>query len=165
MQTFLTGFDFRLSAYHIDNKRLNKQITEGRQIFDILINNKNSRWSKHPAVLMWKGYEKALLFYIVACYSEWCFRLIKEKRMGTLTHLSYEWVIDNSYDIIKSKYIFPPWINDKRVYASHRAALLAKDYDYYKQFNWSEKPKIDYFWPTEHGYQIADNNKLYVWGK
>jgi len=33
-----------------------------------------------------------------------------------------------------------PWWWSGPIHSSHRAALLFKDYDYYSQFGWEEKP-------------------------
>jgi hypothetical protein len=43
----------------------------------------------------------------------------------------------------------PPWLGIEEFHSSHRAALLAKDYDWYSQWGWVEKPVIDYWWPTK----------------
>lgn len=39
----------------------------------------------------------------------------------------------------------PSWLTDEFC-SRHRSALLAKDFEYYKKFNWEEQPKIDYIW-------------------
>lgn len=44
----------------------------------------------------------------------------------------------------------PPWLDDNFC-SRHRSALLAKDFEYYKKFNWKEQPKIDYIWPVKVG--------------
>jgi len=38
------------------------------------------------------------------------------------------------------------WEFSEELYASHRAALLAKNPEYYEKFGWTEKPQIKYIW-------------------
>ena len=65
MQTFLTSTNSLECAQNLDNKRLNKQILEGYQILNVLSGrSKTGGWRNHPAVLMWKGYERGLWSYI-----------------------------------------------------------------------------------------------------
>lgn len=74
MQTFLPYPDFILSSQCLDNKRLNKQIIEAQQIFTANHNFEHgikSGWQNHPAVKMWRGYNKMLLKYREACLFEW----------------------------------------------------------------------------------------------
>lgn len=166
MQTFLPYPDFSKSAQVLDNKRLGKQRVEAAQILDVLeqpleafvtlpltgtsywqpiLEAEKNRytkvrpraWSNHPAVLMWKGYEEALANYMRACVLEW-------EARGYKNNLNYHFWDGNIS--------FPPWLGDDRLHSSHRAALLLKNHKHYKQFNWTEEPKMDYFWPTKHGY-------------
>jgi hypothetical protein len=48
-------------------------------------------------------------------------------------------------EIISNFGNYPLWLNETFC-SSHRAALLAKNFEYYKQFNWTETPKIEYIW-------------------
>lgn len=95
-------------------------------------------WSNHPAVLMWRGYEEALENYLYAILMEWVTRGFE----NNIPPLLYK----------NSSRTFPKWLGDERLHSSHRAALLFKNPKHYKQFNWTEEPKMDYFWPTKHGY-------------
>lgn len=133
MQTFLPYADFIKSAKCLDYRRLGKQRVEARQIYDILIGNtKSNAWINHPCVKMWKGYENALASYHNTIIAEWIFRGYKNN-MSLLN-------VDISKEII-----MPEWLNDEFC-SYHRATLLYKNYDWYKQFNWSEKPKYEYKW-------------------
>ncbi len=42
----------------------------------------------------------------------------------------------------------PVWWNNEEFYASHRSALLFKNYEHYSKFGWKENPKYDYVWPV-----------------
>jgi len=70
MQTFLPYPDFTKSAQCLDSKRLGKQRVEAWQIYEIL-RGKKSRWMNHPAVRMWRGFERALLWYGLTICREW----------------------------------------------------------------------------------------------
>jgi hypothetical protein len=71
MQTFLPSQDFMQSAKLLDSKRLNKQILEGYQILNVLSGrSKTGGWKNHPAVLMWRGFERGLWVYIQAMVTE-----------------------------------------------------------------------------------------------
>ena len=137
MQTFLPIASFFESATCLDFKRLGKQRVEAWQILQTLYGKSNG-WINHPAVRMWKGYEHYLSFYGLAICAEW-------KRRGYKDNLLMEkfWLEFNFTD----SDLLPPWLGDEAFHSSHRAALLAKDLDWYSQFGWTEEPKIDYIWP------------------
>lgn len=61
MQVFIVGTPIE-TAKVLDRRRLNKQITECRQILDALDGAK--AWSNHPCVLQYRGYEEWLNFYL-----------------------------------------------------------------------------------------------------
>ena len=42
----------------------------------------------------------------------------------------------------------PEWIGDERVHASHRAALVRKDPDFYGALFPDADPELPYFWPV-----------------
>jgi hypothetical protein len=136
MQTFLPLPDFQDSAKVLDYRRLGKQRVESKQIY-LALTEPNYGWKHHPAVKMWKGYEPALLVYGFAMCVEWRSRGYKD----TLTKFFKSHLHHNSI-------AYPPWFGDVTFHASHRAALLMKNFDYYKQFNWTETPNIAYVWPA-----------------
>lgn len=61
MQVFIVGSPLE-TAMALDPLRLNKQLLETQQILDAL--NGKKAWSRHPAVLQYRGYEKYLEFYL-----------------------------------------------------------------------------------------------------
>lgn len=135
MQTFLPLADWREGCFCLDTKRLGKQRVEAMQILDVLVNNKPA-WRNHPATVMWRGYERALLEYLKhVCY---VWRLygyrdsVGYRTWGTLEELPL---------------IIPPWMGDERLHSSHRAALLSKNNKWYGQFGWKEEPRVEYYWP------------------
>lgn len=139
MQTFLPYSDFKECAKVIDYKRLGKQRVEAMQIMKSLQGvYKSGAWSKHPAVLMWSGYEKALAIYYNCILTEWIDR-------GYNNNMCFMIMDENS------KIIYPKWLGDERLHSSHRSALLHKDIGYYNKFGWKEIPELNYFWPSKKG--------------
>jgi len=141
MQTFLPHKEFDVTATCLDRQRLGKQRIEAKQIYNVL-DGKSKGWANHPAVLMWKGYERALCLYGASICMEWRRRGYKDRQL--------DWFLDRmGHGPIK----FPPWMGNEKFHASHRAALLAKQPDHYNQFEWKEEPAINYWWPTKEGSQ------------
>lgn len=131
MQTFLPYADFQATAKVLDSSRLgNQAYNECR----VLI---NGGWLNHPASKMWQGYDSALARYAIALLKE------LESRTGQWygDHIAY-------YNAFIDSDASPPWLGDERVHSSHRAALLHKQRSWYSQFNWTEEPSLDYYWPV-----------------
>lgn len=127
--------------------RLGKQRVEAYQTLKVLLGlgkrNKNGKlaWENHPAVKMWKGYELSLYHYTRCIIEEWVSRGYKDTVMGKINELKDKYILEK-------RICHPPWLMyNEEFHSSHRAALLAKNYEYYKQFNWKEKPEINYIWP------------------
>ena len=132
MQTFLPCAGFVASAKVLDYRRLGKQRIEARQILAAL--KTGNGWRNHPAVLMWKGYELALISYSNEMIREW-------KARG----------YNNNMEIlpVDDPFVLPTWFGDDRFHASHRSNLLRKDWAYYSQYKWPEPDNLPYFWPTK----------------
>lgn len=132
MQTFLPYPDFSKCAAVLDRQRLGKQRVEAFQILRAITTNNG--WKHHPIVKMWTGYESALKTYANAMIQEWVKR-------GFRNNMAI-------YDLSENRIIYPWWLGEKEFHASHRAALLAKNYEHYAQFGWEEEPFIKYIWYT-----------------
>ena len=132
MQTFIPYTDFDLCARALDYRRLGKQRVECKQILNA-IERGSGGWANHPATRMWRGYEPALRQYMRAIILEWIARGYK-----------------NNMDIPEPEdYELPPWWGREEIHASHRSALLEKDFEfYYDKWGWEDEPKIDYIWPV-----------------
>lgn len=113
MQTFLTRMeDYALSAADLDSVRLNKQISETKQIINAIQGGESAAWSRHPVVDMWFDYVPALQAYGQACLEEWRSRGGKghaTHNFGTHTRWQYPW-----------------WSDCDAVYQSHRSRLNHK---------------------------------------
>jgi hypothetical protein len=148
IQTFVPFTNNAQSAAALDNKRLNKQLLEGRQIYKILASGQSSgAWVNHPAVKMWRGYENALFKYLNAIKDE-CVRrgISTEKNWNALTEM-HEWNWNRGNNVV-----MPPWWGDKRVHQSHKNNLYRKDSNHYAEFSNDEFisccDRCNYFWPT-----------------
>lgn len=138
MQTFLPYKDFKLSAACLDRARLGKQRVEDLQILKALI-EPDYGWKNHPAVKMWHGCITGLLEYHYAICDEWTSRGYKDTCREKATLL----VPPMSY------VVYPEWLGEEKLHASHRSNLLRKDPIWYSQFGWTETDDLEYYWPTK----------------
>jgi hypothetical protein len=169
MQSFLISTSsFEDTAKTLDNKRLHKQTLEAWQCLLNMCNldpDGNHRepkgWSNHPVVKMWRGHETLLVSYISATYFEWVSRGFKSTLLEK-TYRTYDQAV--SMGRISSELVLPSWMKDEdyfsRLCSTHRVALLCKNYDWYKQFDWSEDTGVaphtyEYVWPHQDGYLTA----------
>lgn len=144
MNTFLPSPFFKTSAKILDYRRLGKQRLEADQILNIVTGKATSKaWIHHPAVLMWVGYDVALTIYRNTMIEEWVERGYK-----------------NTMLILKTTGLFkaPDWYQDDRLHSSHRAALLAKDFDFYSKFGWQEEARLEYYWPKRYSRGVAGSS-------
>lgn len=139
MQTFLPYADFMQCAKVLDHNRLGKQRAECIQIYTA-ISYPHYGWQTHPAVKMWRGYEKALLEYATCICYEWKYNRAKRD------FVYYE--VQAKQAKLNGPIVYPPWLGNERLHSSHRAALLHKSLLHYQQYDWKEKPELNYFWPV-----------------
>lgn len=142
MQTFLPNPSFAVSAAMLDDRRLANQRNEAFVILRTLLGELNG-WRNHPAVRMWRGCEGLLWDYGAECCIEWHHRGHPEERVG----IKYIRLTNRSGPASLFEDVMPTWLGNEAFHASHRAALLAKDPEWYGQFGWTEEPKVDYVWP------------------
>lgn len=131
MQTFLPYPDFEKSAACLDYRRLGKQRVEAYQILQVLSGVYTS-WQCHPIVIMWQGYEDALIAYYAAMCREWIGRGYRQIKLPVL--------------IPSERHVAPFWLGYGPFHASHRSNLLKKLPEHYGQFGWTESPDIPYLW-------------------
>jgi len=131
--------DFAESVRCLDDRRLNKQITEAIQILNA-IHNPAYGWQNHPAVNMWRGYERALVGYTIHACGEWWVR-------GFTSHVkSYLKVFDMVGGV--TDYDMPWWMGWDSFHLSHKSNLIRKDPSYYGA-HWPCVPdNLPYVWPT-----------------
>lgn len=145
MQTFLPYPDFKETAQCLDYRRLGKQRVEAYQIVKILsglTDKKSNAWKNHPAVLMWKGYERVLIKYALTMCFEWSNR-------GYTDNLGV-WFItfDNELFLNNVPITNPPWLGLKEFHESHQSNLVRKLPEHYRKFFPNVPDDIPYYWPT-----------------
>ncbi|RDJ34997.1 MAG: hypothetical protein DWQ19_09185 [Crenarchaeota archaeon] len=113
---------------------MGKQRLETLHILKV-ITGKSDAWGKHPIIAMWQGHARALSEYGIAICNEWISRGYKDSRLPIIKTFR------------KGKLVYPSWIGNEDFHAAHRAALLYKNFEWYSQFNWQEKPELNYIWP------------------
>lgn len=144
MQTFLPYGDFAKSAKVLDRQRLGKQRIECKQILHALIGTSKG-WVNHPATVMWRGYEHKLCRYGIEVCREWILRGYKDRQ-----HDYFCYWYDNLIRTAGSRScLYPPWLWDEDLHASHRSNLLRKDPEHYGQFGWTEPNDLPYVWPSD----------------
>jgi hypothetical protein len=134
MQTFLPLANFYETARCLDYKRLGKMRVESMQLVNIIEGRtKSNAWKNHPAVGLWRNNINALKIYCNTMIEEWI-------RRGYKNNMKlYNLPLD-------ADVYFPRWFGNEDFHSRHRAALLAKNPEWYGQFGWKEKPVIDYRW-------------------
>lgn len=148
MQTFVPFANTALSAAALDSKRLNKQLLEGRQIYQILAQNKRTGgWVNHPAVKMWRNYDTGLYYYLRVIKDECVRRGIQTEKNWTAIEDMHEHNWHRGDNVV-----MPPWWGDNRVHESHKYNLHQKDSAFYSHFydakSYTCCDRCNYFWPT-----------------
>jgi hypothetical protein len=149
VQTFLPYPDFARSASVLDDRRLGKQRVEVLQIIRALT-IPGYGWRAHPAALMWKGHEEALVAYGATICAEW-------RRRGFADTCEAKILADagtagirsaRSQEELAAGGLLPPWLGDEDLHRSHRSALLRKDPDRYRPLFGDEPADLSYVWPV-----------------
>ena len=132
MQTFLPYKNFRRTARVLDFRRLGKQRVEAFQILKAI--REGGGWQNHPAVNMWRGFERALEYYFNIISSEWVSRGYKHN-MGF-------------YEVGLDDIDFPLWLGDENFHEAHRSRLIQKFPEHYEPL-FPDTPKdLPYIWPV-----------------
>lgn len=138
MQTFLPFPDLKKSASVLDNKRLNKQIMECRQIVRSL-KGQSKGWVNHPMVKAWRGCESLLVRFGIICCDE------KLQRTGK----DHVFRVELEQNNIEDSSI-PWWFGKEEIHGQYRANLLHKNPEWYVKFGWKEIPDSRKFYPLDH---------------
>ena len=99
--------EFRNTAKVLDQKRLVKQLLEGRQILSALA-GETKGWVNHPATLMWKGHEPKLVSYLNEIAAEMGTRRYKWENNWEMIHKTF---YNNFY---RRTMFYPDWWYDDR---------------------------------------------------
>jgi len=152
MQTFVPYIDHYETARALDYRRLGKQRVETFQILKslylYLYINKPRGWMRHPAVLMWKGHERALIEYGLVMCEVWKERGYKDTTSKKIENMAQYFPEESSR--------LPDWWGDESIHKSHRSRLLEKDWEYYTLLFLEDEPSEDYVWPDTQEFSISD---------
>lgn len=145
MNVFLPYADYQKSIECLDKRRCLKQVVEASQLIDGLLSRGSIRWTSHPASRMYKFNLSSLIDYYNKCLNHAkSFWKINFKKLT---------MIENS-----SIVIHPEWLGNEQFHSRMRARLLYKDFNWYSQFGWTEKP-IDesqgYIWPIDKNFKLV----------
>ena len=132
MQTFLPYADFEQSARCLDNKRLGKQRVECLQILNALYTGRG--WVHHPATLMWRGYEQALVEYGLVICKTWIARGFNDTCYDKI----------GFYPVNAPRY--PWWLGLSKLHDSHQSNLKRKNPKHYAHFDVPDD--LPYWWPV-----------------
>jgi hypothetical protein len=149
VQTFLPYADFTASAEALDERRLGKQRVEALQVFRALTRTTYG-WKNHPAVLMWAGYEEALVRYGLDVCTVWLARGRNDTVVATLTQDAAEAgiALARTQPELVAAGALPPWVGDERVHVSHRSRLIQKDPEFYRPRFPGTPEDLECFWPV-----------------
>lgn len=150
MQTFLPYPDFRASARVLDTKRLGKQRVEAMQILRALT-RETYGWKNHPAVLMWSGYEEALVAYALAVCDEWTARGHADTVATTIRtdlEIGTGLTTVRTQPQLRRAEQLPAWLGDDAFHRSHRATLLRKDPEHYRLHFPDDPDDAEPVWPV-----------------
>ena len=140
MQTFLPYDDYKFSAQCLDNQRVGKQRVEAWQILNAL-GRKTGGWINHPATVMWRGHEQALIHYGMVMCGEW-----EERGFEDNMFVRFQARFDGRFD-----YQQPWWIGYEAFHISHRSNLYRKDPIHYAEFA-QYGADLPYVWCEPDGY-------------
>ncbi len=150
MQTFLPHPDFAASARVLDRRRLGKQRVEALQVLRALT-VADYGWRRHPAVLMWCGYEEALTCYGLAVCRAWQ----ADGRDDTCEpSIRADFLVATGRDAVRTQAglaeagELPPWLGRTELHRSHRSALVRKDPAHYAGYFSDADPELPYLWPS-----------------
>lgn len=147
MITWLPYPNMRLSAHVLDSHTLGVQMSQSLSMLRIIAGHKEGGRNRyHASTLSWYHYPEALVLYTDYILMEMCKRSqsrgLSSPRSSQgckMYEIPLEWSQENP--------IIPDWIGIESIHASHRSTLLKKDLEWYSQFSWNEKPRIDLRWP------------------
>lgn len=95
-------------------------------------------YKNHPIVLMWCGYDRALLEYVVICGEVWRKRGYKTTFIDTKLKTEYD-------KIREQEIILTNWFGRMDIHDSHKSNLLRKSKEYYSKY-FNIQGNLPYIW-------------------
>jgi len=121
-----------------------KQRLEALHILRTLDRRDDGPWASHPAVLMWRGHEQALLDYALAMCCEWN---VRQGAGPDGTHRELLGLVSRYGP--STSYRPPPWLGLDALHSNHRSRLKQKKAAYYPDAWASGEPEAPgNLWPT-----------------
>ncbi|MDL4819677.1 MSMEG_6728 family protein [Actinomadura opuntiae] len=149
MQTFLPYPGFAATARVLDPRRLGKQRVEALQVLRALT-VPGYGWQRHPAVLMWTGYEEALVRYGLDICAAWCALGRADTcaaTMGADLAAAGGPARVRGQEALARAGEVPPWLGEPAFHLSHRSALVRKDPGHYGPLFPDAPDDLPYVWP------------------
>jgi hypothetical protein len=148
MQTFLPYEDYRQSAVVLDVRRLGKQRVEAYQIAKVLLDpSAKAGWRNHPAVRMWRGYERSLIHYTCAMCDHWTTYLRADGTPYQDTIREKIETLGRAFNVSPEE-IRPAWLGDEDLHRSHQSNLIRKLSSHYQSFWPGVSAELPYVWPV-----------------
>lgn len=145
MQVFIVGSPLE-TAMALDNRRLNKQIIECKQILDAL--NGAKAWSNHPCVLQYRGHEEWLLHY------QWCLESYYRGVTNGTLDLEYYDARDES----RVCEAYKPTFHTQEYFDQMKRRLYSKDKEYYEQWAHLGESEENWYWSQKENNFIKYRN-------
>ena len=140
MQIFIPYEDTFETAKVLDNKRLNKQIIECRQIISAAF-GESTAWRNHPVVLMYKDYTP---------WVNWYMHVLKNEQIVRKGQMTEEDKIHN-YNLLRQMEPSRPYfLGLELLHRSHRSRLYVKDNIHYASFADSRMPNNFNFYIVDY---------------
>lgn len=136
MQTFLPYPSLIESARALDRQRLGKQRVETWQILRALT-GASSGWAHHPAVVMWRGSERALCVYGITVCDEWIRRGYQDTMRERFAFALQTFIGPTT----------PPWLGDEDFHLSHQSNLIRKLPGHYGPLFPGVPDDLPHVWP------------------
>jgi hypothetical protein len=146
MQTYLPQIGYASSMRRLHDYMLERQIVHTIKILKIL-EGEQSPWSRHPAVRMWRGYERSLCQYGNLACLEWRIGRRRQSHLDILECGVFFTDLDNELRDAGIPARRPPWVGDTDICRSHRSNLIRKYPDQYAAQYPNTPELMPFLWP------------------
>jgi len=98
-------------------------------------------WYNHPAVQMWRGYDRSLVEYGFNICNEWSARGFRDTCYPKFRSIEC--------NIEHLPVVIPYWIGDNNFHCSHQSNLIRKLPEYYTKYFPGTPNNLAYIWPSK----------------
>ena len=140
MITYVPYIGFAASARQLDDRRVRRQRKDAWQLLQVLL-GQTEEYANHPAVGMWKNYERWLCVYGLQFCQEWRIGRKQECDFYARFYRVDEELKERGFEARR-----PPWVGDIDLCRSHRSSLIRQVPSYAE--HWPNTPELmPYLWP------------------